>query len=536
MKKKLMVTWTLLAAILLAACGSQPQPGASQGNAPGGAQGGGKNVAVYAYTYPPIVDPDPSSCFDMTIATLLNVYDTLLRYDPDTDTVQYQLCDSYEFSEDAMTWTFHIREGAKFHDGTPVNAEAVKYSFERTIEKGLGASYIWAPVDHFEVTDEYTLVAHLSYAAAMDLVVSSPYAAYVMSPTTMKEKGDDWIAAGNEAGSGPYYIESNTVGKQVVLAKFDDYWGGWKENQFDRVVIQNVSEASSRRLMLESGDADVVSALPAEDVDALSGNKDITIVKQSSFENLFVTMNCVYGPLSDLNVRKAMSYAFPYDDVIQYALGGNGAKSTGPVPAGLWGHSEEGEVDSYHYDIEKAKEYLSQSSYPEGGFTLSLTYVTGIEEQRKLAELFQNELRKLNITLDIQPMTADMYTTRGQSERPEDRQDMAILVWYPDVPSPYTFFYTFYHQQDPISFNWTYYANDELDALIDQADILSATDRGQSIELYRQAQQIIYDDAPAIIAYDLNNVHCYRTSFQGFESNPAYPYTVFFYECTRAAG
>ena len=306
MKKKLMVTWTLLAAILLAACGSQPQPGASQGNAPGGAQGGGKNVAVYAYTYPPIVDPDPSSCFDMTIATLLNVYDTLLRYDPDTDTVQYQLCDSYEFSEDAMTWTFHIREGAKFHDGTPVNAEAVKYSFERTIEKGLGASYIWAPVDHFEVTDEYTLVAHLSYAAAMDLVVSSPYAAYVMSPTTMKEKGDDWIAAGNEAGSGPYYIESNTAGKQVVLAKFDDYWGGWKENQFDRVVIQNVSEASSRRLMLESGDADVVSALPAEDVDALSGNKDITIVKQSSFENLFVTMNCVYGPLSDLNVRKAI--------------------------------------------------------------------------------------------------------------------------------------------------------------------------------------------------------------------------------------
>ena len=72
--------------------------------------------------------------------------------------------------------------------------------------------------------------------------------------------------------------------------------------------------------------------------------------------------------------------------------------------------------------------------------------------------------------------------------------------------------------------------------MLDQADILSATDRGQSIELYRQAQQIIYDDAPAIIAYDLNNVHCYRTSFQGFESNPAYPYTVFFYECTRAAG
>lgn len=153
-----------------------------------------------------------------------------------------------------------LREGAKFHDGTPVNAEAVKYSFERTIEKGLGVSYVWAPVDHFEVTDEYTLVAHLSHAASMDLVVRFPCAAYVMSPTTMKEKGNDWIAAGNEAGSGPYYIESNTAGKQGRPGKFDDYWGGWKENQFDRVVIQSVSEASSRRLMLESGGADVVSA------------------------------------------------------------------------------------------------------------------------------------------------------------------------------------------------------------------------------------------------------------------------------------
>lgn len=528
MKRRLMV-WVLMLALVLTGCGG--------GQANDGGQAAQKNVAVYAYVYPPMVDSDPSSCFDQSIATMLNVYDTLLRYQPDTDDFEYVLCDRYESSEDAMTWTFHIREGAKFHDGTVVNAEAVKYSFERTINKGLGASYIWAPIDHFEVTDEYTLVMHLKYATAMDLVVSSPYAAFVMSPTTCEEKGDEWIAAGNEAGSGPYYIESNTSGKQVVLAKFEEYWGGWTDDQFDKVVIQNVSEASSRRLMLENGEADFVSSLPSEDVEALSGNENIEIMTRSSFENLVITMNCEYGPLSDVNVRKALSYAFPYDDVIQYALGGNGSKPTGPIPAGMWGHAEEGKVDSYYYDIDKAKEYMSQSEeYGEGGFTLSLTYVTGIEEQRKLAELFQSELRKLNIELSIEPMTADMYVSRAQNERPEDRQDMGILVWYPDVPSPYTFLYTFYHQQEPISFNWTYYKNDALDAVMDEANGISATDRDRAIELYQQAQQMIYEDAPAITAYDLGYVHCYQKSFEGFESNPAYPYTVFFYECTRAAG
>lgn len=529
-RRNFLVVWLLLLSLILSACGN----GNSTSSGTSGA-GSAQNVAYYAYVYPPTDDWDPSSCFDMGIATLLNLYDTLLRYNPEDDTFTYVLCDEYSSSEDALTWTFHIREGATFHDGTPVNAEAVKFSFERTMEKGLGASYIWAAVESFEVTDEYTLVMHLSYPDAMDLVVSSPYAAFVMSPTALEENGDDWLTAGNEAGSGPYYLESNTNGEQVILSKFEDYWGGWTEGQFDKVVIQKVSESSSRRLMLENGEADFVSSLPAEDLEALANNENVVITRSESFENLVITLNCANGPLSDVNVRKAVSCAFPYEDVIQYALGGNASKATGPVPQGLWGSVEEGEVPTYDYDLDKAKEYLAQSAYPDGGFTLSLTYVTGIEEQRKLAELFQSELGKLNITLDIQPMTADMYVEKGQSSDPADRQDMAILVWYPDVPSPYTFFYTFYHQSDPLSFNWTYYQNDEFDALIDEANTLSATDRDTAIEMYKQAQQILYEDAPAITAYDLDYVHCYNKTFEGFVSNPCYPYTVFFYECSRAA-
>lgn len=531
-RKNRILACLLVVVMLLAGCGGGSNSGSGSGAS---ADPSTQNVAYYAYVYPPTDDWDPSSCFDMGIATLLNLYDTLLRYDPDTDTFTKVLCDEYSSSDDAMTWTFHIREGATFHDGTPVNAEAVKFSFERTIEKGLGASYIWAAVDHFEVTDEQTLVMHLAYPDAMDLVASSPYAAFVMSPTALETNGDDWLVAGNEAGSGPYYLEANTNGEQVILSKFEGYWGGWKEGQFDKVVIQKVAESTSRRLMLESGEADFVSSLPSEDVEALSGNSNVTIVRSNAFENLVITLNCESGPLSDVNVRKAVSSAFPYEDVIQYALGGNGSRATSPVPKGLWGSVEEGELPVYNYDLDQAKEYLAQSAYPNGGFTLTLTYVTGIEEQRKLAELFQSELGKLNISLDIQPMTADMYIEKGQSSDLNDRQDMSILVWYPDVPSPYTFYYTFYHQSDPLSFNWTYYKNDDFDALIDEANAMSAVDRDGAIAKYKEAYSMLYEDCPAITAYDLDYVHCYDSSVVGYESNPCYPYTVFFYDCTRAA-
>ena len=250
MKKTLLLLMTVVICLALTACGG----GADQSSS--GATG--TNVAVYADLYSPIDNWDPSANFDQGIVTLHNLYETLLRYDPKADSFTNVIAESYTKSDDGLTWTFKIRQGMLFHDGTPVNAEAVKFSFDRTIKKGEGAAFIWDAVDSFETPDDYTLVMHLKYAAAMDLVASSPYAAFVMSPTTVQAHDDNWFAAGNEAGSGPYTLESSKNGEQAVLAKFDKYWGGWKEGQFDKIVIQKAAESSTRRQMLEAGEADFV--------------------------------------------------------------------------------------------------------------------------------------------------------------------------------------------------------------------------------------------------------------------------------------
>ncbi|MDI3269738.1 MAG: ABC transporter substrate-binding protein, partial [Bacillota bacterium] len=201
----------------------------------GGSAGEGKaatpNTVVYAVNTEPMVFWDPSDSFSNEIIALNNVYETLLRYDPETATFQGVLATSYESTPDALTWTFHLRSGVKFHTGKEMTAADVKASFDRTISRGKGAAYILDPIDSIETPDSSTVVFHLKYAAPMDLIVSSPYAAYVFDTAPLEANGDDWFNQHHESGSGPYTIKSWKPGDSLVLEKFPDYWGGWKAGQ-----------------------------------------------------------------------------------------------------------------------------------------------------------------------------------------------------------------------------------------------------------------------------------------------------------------
>ena len=513
------------------AAGEEGQAAETEAAAASAADSGEMNIGIDAHYDLPALGMDPSTCFNYSCLPLLNIYDTLLRYDYESDSFKYIACDSYESSEDGMVWKFHIREGMTFHDGTPVNAEAVKFSFERTKNMGKGAAFIWDAVDTFEVEDEYTLVMNLSYPSAMDLTVCSPYAAYIMSPTAVGDAGEEFFADAVDAGSGPYYVTDRTGDSQIVLTAYDDYWDPFPEGRFDMVVFTQAAESSTRRQMLEGGEADFVWELPVEDIQALASNSAITEVKAPSFENLQLLINTKKEPLDNELVRQAISYAFPYDDIIDYVMEGTATKAQGVVPAGLWGHSDN--VLQYNHDLDKAKELLSQAGYPDGGFSIELTYVTGDETERKCAELFQSELSQLGITLDIRPLTSDMFVEKGQSTDPDERQGLSFMWWYPDVPSPYTFLYTFFHTADPISWNWTYADDAELDAMMDEANELSATDRDASVVKYEEAQNYLMEKAYIIPILDKTSDNLHSSRVAGYVDDPCYAHVVFFHDCYR---
>jgi peptide/nickel transport system substrate-binding protein len=516
MKKIYYLVAVLLIGALLASCA----PGAAE-------QAATPKFAVYALNSEPLTNWDPAIEFSNGIHVHNNIYEQLVRYDAETETVTPLLAESYSFSDDGLTWTFKLREGVKFQNGDDLTAEDVKYSIDRTMALEAGASYIWYPVEEINVVDPLTVEFKLAFNTPLDLVAATGYAAFIYSDQCVDEE-NNWIEEGKGCGTGPYMLSSSKWGDEVILEKFDGYWGGWQENSFDTVVFKKVAETATRRQMIETGEATITVELPYSDINALKENDDVIVYVEPSLQNLIGMFNTVKAPLDDVLVRQALAYAFPYDEVIDAAIGGYGRQSYGMVPFGLWGWSDK--LSQYSTDLDEARELLTEAGYPDGGFGLLLTYTAGNEAEKNSAELYKANLAELNIDLEIRGMPWDSQWELSKSTDPEARQDIFMMYWWPDLPSPYSFLFSTFHSEDEPFFNLAYYSNPEFDDLINTGNELTATDFETAEQMFVDAQEILLEDAASLFIYDRQDVWVTVKDLQGFKFNPAYPTVVFFHD------
>ena len=530
----------LVMSILLTACGTPQQPTeeavSEEATAPAVEEEvaeteGEPNIFVFADTTTwPDIDPAISFSDDSHITS--NCYETLSIYNPpgSAELLGPGLATSWEADEDNMVWTFHLREGVTFHDGEPFNAEAVKAAIENTMEIGAGAAWIWAPVDSIEAVDEYTVQFNLMYPAPMDLVVSSGYQAWIYSAKAYAEHGTEWFNEGNCAGTGPYTIESYDRGSRLIMTRNEDYWGGWSEGQFDKVVFEVVEDPVVRQQMIEAGTADFTYEIPTDNLPALETRDDLVVYTNQSLMNMVGLMNTQKPPLDDPLVRQALSYSFPYQQIIEGVMGDRAVQSHGTIPAGMWGHGED--LFQYSYDLDKAGELLTEAGYPDGGFDLVYTFATGDLAEQTAGEMWKAELDKLGINLEVQGMTWEAQWALGQSD-PENAQDIFVMYWWPDYVSPISWLYGMFRSEEETLFNLGYYSNETFDELIDTADAISGTDREQASDMFIEAQQILIDDAASIFIYDVANTHIVRADINSYVDNPAYPHVVFVYQLSR---
>ncbi|CAB1252289.1 ABC transporter substrate-binding protein [Clostridium sp. MT-14] len=495
-----------------------------------GGSSDGNDVAYYAYNSEPILNWDPSVEFSNGVIVLNNVYETLLRFNPTTKKYDYVLATSYKKSSDGLVWTFKLRKGVKFHDGTTMTADAVKYSIERTQKKEVGASYIWAPVKEIKAIDDYTVQFTLNYAAPLDMIASCPYAAFIISPK-VKDKPDNWLEQGNEDGTGPYKLSSNKMGDEVVLSKFNDYWKGWNGKHFSKAVIKKTSETSSRRQMVEKGDADITNNLPAEDVKALKSSQNVKVDIEPSFTNLVAFFNTKKAPLDNEKVREALTYAFPYENAVKYAAGGLAKQSTGVIPVGMWGHGDS--LTKYSLNLDKAKSLLKEAGINEGQLKLSLTYMSGDESEKKTAELYKSELSKIGVNLEVRAMPWESQWQQAKGTDIQSRQDILMMYWWPDISSPYSWAYNLFHSEKNPLYNLAYYSNSQYDQLVDDGYKMSSTNIEEAENKFIDAQKILLKDNPAVFIYDKEDAWITNSSLGGFKANSAYPLVVFFYDCYR---
>ena len=224
-----------------------------------------------------VIDWDPAIYYSAEPRVMLNIYETLTYYNPETGTAEPRLATSWSVSDDGLVWTFNLREGVKFHDGSDWNAAAAKANLDRVREMRKGAAYIWDSVSEITATDDHALTITTSYPAPLNLIASAQYAATMASPAAL-EQGTEWFMEGNAVGTGPYRLVQWEKSQQMVLEKFDEYWGGWTGDEFDRVVYRLVSEVATQVQMLRGGEGDVmVSTAPADLLNQLQGDADLEV-------------------------------------------------------------------------------------------------------------------------------------------------------------------------------------------------------------------------------------------------------------------
>lgn len=488
-------------------------------------------LLYHCYNTAPYITLDPSIEYSNGIMTLQNVYETLTRYNDETEEVEPLLAESWEYNEDGTVCTFKLREDVTFHDGAVMNADAVVASIQRTIDLGQGAAYNWDPVVSLEATGEYEVTFTCSYAAPIDLIASSGYAAYIMSPNVI-DKDAEWFNEGNDGGSGPYMITKAT-GDSVVLTAYPDYRGGWTDGQYQNVLVKEVAESSARRQLLETGEAQLTSELSSTDLDALKAETDIvTVENMQTFNNILLFLNSESAPCDNADFRRALQYAFPYEETVTGVLDGNAVQSIGLVPSGLWGHDDS--IFQYTCDLDKAQEYLDKSGVDVSGLTLSITYMNGYDEYASFLQMYQSNLKKLGINLELRSMEWDEQWAEAQSPNADERQDMLVMIWWPDYASPESWFKSLIYSEDSIVYNLAYINDEEIDGWIDEAVELTATDRDKATELYKQVQDKLEDEAYILSLYDQTRSYVISNTITGVHENPAYSTAIPYYNITAA--
>jgi peptide/nickel transport system substrate-binding protein len=474
---------------------------------------------------------DPIKSFSTEARYMANFYEGLLRVNPPDAEEEFTplLAESWEVSDDGLSWTFYLREGVTFHDGEPLTAEAVKASIEAAADRA-GASFIWAPLESVEVVDDLTVTINTSYPARVDLIAASTYAAWIVSPKALEAVAADenYFEAGIEAGTGPYVLESFTPDTEVLMSAYEDYWGGWEDNQFDKVLFQIVPEAVQQQQMFEGGEVDLAIRMPPENYGTFEGREGYTLLSDQALFNYVGFFNTLRPPLDDPLVRQALSYAVPYEDIITAAAFDQATQARGAAPAGVWPYSEE--VNQYTQDLDKARELLAEAGYEGGGFDLRLTYAAENPTEERMAPLLQDAFAEVGVNLGIEPILVSQQWEEAKSD-PENAQDIFLLLWWPTYSDAGTDnLWSMFHSSEAPFFNLSYWNNEQFDTLIDDAAVLAATDQAAAQEMYNEAQNLMVEEAPAMFFMDTRQPWVIPDHIGGFKYNLNYPFSTFFYD------
>lgn len=458
------------------------------------------------------VSLDPINVTDgESIRVTHNIFETLLEYDQNLE-LQPKLATKYSSSEDGLTWTFELREGVKFHDGTDFNAEAVVFNFERWMDpenpyhKG---DFPYYPFLYGGFKgDENHLIEHVKATGTHELEIklkrkTAPFLSYlaismfgIASPAAIEQYEGD--VNEHPVGTGPFTFEEWNRNNTITLAKNPDYWMEGKP-YLDKVIFQVIPENSARLNALQTGEIDILDGMNATDTNVVEETQGLELLKRPSFNIGYMAFNTEKEPFDDPKVRQAINMAINKEEIINAFYNGLADTATSPLPPSLWGYDDT--LPPYEYNVEEAKKLLAEAGY-ENGFETELYTMSNprpyLPEPVKIAEAIQSDLAEVGITAEI--VSSEWATYLDDTK--QGKHSMAMYGWTGVMADPDNFLYpnlSKTNTEKPAQ-NIAFYKSDEFTALITEAR--ETIDQGKRIELYKKAQQLFQQDAPwVMLAY-----------------------------------
>ena len=542
-----LTTLILVLSMVLAGCGATEappptEPPAEEAPAPTEAPpeppAAEKRSLNVSFSWPTYIDPAVGSDFSST-SSLANLYDSLVF--PNTEGgVDPHLADSWDVSDDGLTWTFKLKEGVKFHNGDELMASDVAWSMNRLLEIGEGLAYVFlGTVESATAVDDYTVEFKLTqpsglflislirlYVANEDQVMEN-----IVTPGPYGEKGDfgkEWLLT-NDAGSGAYTVKEFPLEEYLLMEKNEDWFGTFHPDAADEVRFIATTEPATVRTMMSRGELQISDQWQTvEALEALDGLEGVDVAAFPVLTEFYYMIHTQKPPTDDIHFRRAMAYAFDYDAAVGLEWTGT-QQSQGPVPAITAGHNPD--VFVFKRDLEKAREELALSAYADNldEYPVEVHWITEVPAEEKWALLFQANMAEIGIQVEIvgTPWMSVVEETADMEASPH----IVTIYVSADFPEAGSLLKVRYHSDAAATWSQNeWLLDEELDAKID--DALSTVDEEERYAKYRDLQDEIVDLSPSLFLYDQVQKHAYQSSSVDWptargEVIPVMGYTMF---------
>lgn len=448
---------------------------------------------------PDRLDPHFTSAY-ASFQILENVYDTLAQPGDDLS-MEPALAESWEVSDDNLTWTFAIREGVAFHNGRDLTADDVVYSLERVrTEEGTGAGWRFGTVDTITATDEMTVTITLTDPTPNLLIAIGGYKGLAIVP---KEIVEDGTIDTFPVGTGPFQFVSMSADGGIVLEKNPNYW---QEGLplLEGINFVAVPDPTVKLTNLQAGEVDWIDSVPPQNLADLESDSAVALERVAGGDYHYFALNQTKAPFDDVRVRQAIAMAINRDEVAEAAQFGAAAANQAAIPAGSVWYFDYSPYASA--DADGATALLEEAGVSD--LTIEFLVSSEFPETVTQAQVISAQLESIGVTVEIADVDFNTWLERqGNSDF-----DAFMLSWVGNI-DPDDFYYAQHHSDG--GFNFQGFSNAEVDQLLDDARV--ETDQAARKTLYDQAAQLIVDEASYIYLYNPENVQAWSPELSGYQ-------------------